>query len=816
MSSLADLPEIVGFFSYSREDDEGTKGGLSALRDAIQRELSAQLGRSKSEFRLWQDAEAIAPGKLWESEIRTAIEQSVFFIPIITPRVVRSRYCKFEFESFLGRESELGRADLVFPILYMTVAALEDEAQWRNDALLSIIGKRQYLDWRAFRHLDVHTPSVREAIERFCSKIVAALDRPVRLVAPAQTDKSAETPAAVALRERQAEDERREEARRAAEARAAQEAQEAQERRRREQAEQLAAERRRAEQAAAEAERRRVAQEAEAERRRKQEDERRAAERRRAQQQEAEAQEAQRRRREQQEAAIEAERRRAAEAASSAVVRDSPSPPFLWRLLKGAVLPVLLLVIWQIAVATTAVNSRFLPAPSTILTAWLTPPEGFLTHLGYTAARFGIGFLIGTGAAIVYLRIGAAAPRTHPLMQPLFRFLYAIPAVAYIPLLTVWLGIGLAPGIAAAAIAAFFPLVWSAAGVAPDTAPRSVPLDPRTLGLPLAAALAFSAALASEFFASNRGLGFLVVEYYQLFNAVGLWSIVPTIGIVAFAIDIAAKPVERLAFRISPGLESEQRRSVDADHSRFDARRPLWYRAAQGAAVPILLLLGWEISGRMGLVSDLLLPSPATVIGALFDLFASGGLAGHLGTTVTRLIAAFVLGLVSALILARALRARLAIAPYILPLFGGLAIFPAVIWIAPISLWLGWGDASKIIAAALAAFFAALSQTAGPTERSRDSSGSAAGALGRSDLLSAAALAFKVAFMVLLVAEYYAGKSGLGFLMMYQVMALFDLFSGLAVILLIGGVGLVFEAVIAQIVLRGFAFVSRRSQTARS
>jgi hypothetical protein len=48
MPALADFPELVGFFSYSREDDEGSRGALSALRDAIQRELSAQLGRSKS------------------------------------------------------------------------------------------------------------------------------------------------------------------------------------------------------------------------------------------------------------------------------------------------------------------------------------------------------------------------------------------------------------------------------------------------------------------------------------------------------------------------------------------------------------------------------------------------------------------------------------------------------------------------------------------------------------------------------------------------------------------------------------------------
>jgi flagellar biosynthesis GTPase FlhF len=177
MSSLVDLPEIVGFFSYSREDDEAFRGTLSAVRDAIQRELAAQLGRSKATFRLWQDKEAIAPGKLWETEIKTGVEQSVFFIPIVTPRAVNSDYCKFEFEAFLARERALGRSDLVFPILYVAVPALANEAQWRNHPVLSVIGKRQYVDWQTFRYADVPTPAMREEIARFCNKIVEALYR---------------------------------------------------------------------------------------------------------------------------------------------------------------------------------------------------------------------------------------------------------------------------------------------------------------------------------------------------------------------------------------------------------------------------------------------------------------------------------------------------------------------------------------------------------------------------------------------------------------------------------------------------------------
>lgn len=178
MPSLAELSELVGFFGYPRDDDEAFKGTLSALRDGIERELSAQLGRSRRMFRFWQDQEAVAPGKLWESEIKKAIDESCFFIPIVILRSVSSKYCKFEFDAFLARENELGRSDLVFPILYIPVAALESEANWRNHPILSTIGQRPYLDWRPQRHLGIETSQVREKIERFCQRIVEALDQP--------------------------------------------------------------------------------------------------------------------------------------------------------------------------------------------------------------------------------------------------------------------------------------------------------------------------------------------------------------------------------------------------------------------------------------------------------------------------------------------------------------------------------------------------------------------------------------------------------------------------------------------------------------
>src|SRR6516164_6931649 len=177
MASLADVPDLVGFFSYSREDDEGSGGRLSKLRERIQEELRGQLGRTKRDFRLWQDKTAIAHGELWEDRIKTAIAESAFFIPIITPTAVRSYHCKFEFDSFLARERELGRSNLVFPILYIPVPALTDD-RWRQDRLLSIIGSRQYEDWQNLRHLDASSSeAVALQVQTFCSNICRALEQ---------------------------------------------------------------------------------------------------------------------------------------------------------------------------------------------------------------------------------------------------------------------------------------------------------------------------------------------------------------------------------------------------------------------------------------------------------------------------------------------------------------------------------------------------------------------------------------------------------------------------------------------------------------
>jgi TIR domain len=209
MPSLADLPDLTGFFSYSRRDDEHSQGALSRLRAQIYNELRLQLGFN---FKLWQDTVAIPEGAEWESEIQRAISESIFFIPIVTPSSVASRHCRMEFEAFLDREEALGRKNLIFPLLYVRVPALEKEELWRQDPLLGIIGRRQYFDWQKFRHRSFTEGEIAERIEQFCQNIVESLHQPWVSAADRQAAEEAQAQRTAEQARRDREEKRRQQA----------------------------------------------------------------------------------------------------------------------------------------------------------------------------------------------------------------------------------------------------------------------------------------------------------------------------------------------------------------------------------------------------------------------------------------------------------------------------------------------------------------------------------------------------------------------------------------------------------------------------
>jgi hypothetical protein len=177
MPLLTQLPNLVGFFSYSRTDDKTDDGAVSALANRIYVELLSQLGRKPENFKLWRDVDALRTGDQWKEKLQDAVSESVFFIMMVSPSALNSGFCRFEFESFVERERQLGRNDLVFPVLYVPVPELEGN-QNTSDPVISIVAARQYADWRGIRHLDVKSPEVRQTVGQFCAVIARKLRTP--------------------------------------------------------------------------------------------------------------------------------------------------------------------------------------------------------------------------------------------------------------------------------------------------------------------------------------------------------------------------------------------------------------------------------------------------------------------------------------------------------------------------------------------------------------------------------------------------------------------------------------------------------------
>ncbi|MCA6589605.1 MAG: ABC transporter permease [Pseudanabaena sp. M109S1SP1A06QC] len=130
---------------------------------------------------------------------------------------------------------------------------------------------------------------------------------------------------------------------------------------------------------------------------------------------------------------------------------------------KGAIVPVTLLIIWEIASKSGWVAPNLLPAPSTVLGTIndLAKSGDLWKHIGITLYRVFLGFLIGVGVATVLGAITGYSKILHDLIDPLLQSLRSIPSLAWVPLFLLWMGIQETPRIALIAVGVFFPVYLS-------------------------------------------------------------------------------------------------------------------------------------------------------------------------------------------------------------------------------------------------------------------------------------------------------------------------------------------------------------------
>jgi ABC-type nitrate/sulfonate/bicarbonate transport system permease component len=155
---------------------------------------------------------------------------------------------------------------------------------------------------------------------------------------------------------------------------------------------------------------------------------------------------------------------RAAQPTSDANLRIPGRPSRLSRqepLLFGAGAVILVMAIWQGVASVRLVPALFLPGPLDIVDAFvvLFRQGDIWKDIWVSGQEIVYGFGL---AVIVGLPLGLMMGwyrRFNYTLDPFISFLYSTPRVALLPLLIIWLGIGIWSKIAVIFLGAFFPIV---------------------------------------------------------------------------------------------------------------------------------------------------------------------------------------------------------------------------------------------------------------------------------------------------------------------------------------------------------------------
>ncbi len=146
--------------------------------------------------------------------------------------------------------------------------------------------------------------------------------------------------------------------------------------------------------------------------------------------------------------------------------RRSRIPTAAPRWLVGLIVPVTLLVLWQWLVNLEVYTRSQLPAPKDVWLAGqqLWQADLLLDHIAISAERVALGFAWGAGIAILVGLVVGLSPLVDALLRPTIDAFRAIPSLAWVPLLILWLGIGDQPKITLVAIGVFFPVFTALVG----------------------------------------------------------------------------------------------------------------------------------------------------------------------------------------------------------------------------------------------------------------------------------------------------------------------------------------------------------------
>ncbi|UWG95655.1 ABC transporter permease [Dehalobacter sp. DCM] len=236
-------------------------------------------------------------------------------------------------------------------------------------------------------------------------------------------------------------------------------------------------------------------------------------------------------------------------------------------IIRGSVFPVIVLLLWEMAVDFSWVSVFFLPAPSDIVVKFFEMMNNGLwqQHLLASLSRLLNGFLLTIIIAVpIGLAVGSARGLRH-WISPTLNFLQHIPPIAWIPIFMLWLGIDEASKIAVIVYASFFPVFLNTVQGVSSVDPKLIEVGraymftpwemvkrvyipsagiPIFVGLRLGLSNCWRALVMAEMIAATRGIGSIITEGRELAQPHMIFVGVFTIGLAGMLIDYLVRVLE--------------------------------------------------------------------------------------------------------------------------------------------------------------------------------------------------------------------------------------------------------------------------------
>ncbi|MGG3726185.1 ABC transporter permease [Bacillus wiedmannii] len=222
-------------------------------------------------------------------------------------------------------------------------------------------------------------------------------------------------------------------------------------------------------------------------------------------------------------------------------------------LVRAITIPIIVLIIWQLAGVFDLVSKTVLPTPLDILLAFqeLIKTGELFGHLSISVFRAAAGFFIGGSLGIILGTIVGFSTRSEQYLDPSVQMLRTVPHLAVAPLFVLWFGFGETSKVLLIADGAFFPLyvnaflgirgvdskLFDVARVLEFSKRKLITklilpaaLPNLLLGARLSLGVAWVSLVVAELMGSTEGIGYMIIDARQFSN-----TDIVFVGIIIFA-----------------------------------------------------------------------------------------------------------------------------------------------------------------------------------------------------------------------------------------------------------------------------------------